>query len=85
MKEYVKEVSRYYKTGQILMFIGGGANVNFEDGSDYYWQLDQIIEQFNAQNGDIHLTYSSLSFYDETVQAHNFILPVNYYDMLPLT
>ncbi len=76
-------MSRYYKTNQILMFVG--SKVNFEDGIDYYTQLDEIINQFNAANADIHLMYSTLTFYDETVQAHNYILPVNYFDMLPLT
>ncbi|CDW86710.1 glycosyl hydrolases family 38 protein [Stylonychia lemnae] len=83
LREYAKEVSRFYRTKHVLMFIG--AKLNFEDGDIYFDQLDDLITEFNKNNDQVQLTHSTLSFYDETIQAHDFEFPVNYYDLLPLT
>ena len=48
LREYVKEVQRYYKTKHILLFIG--SKTNFEDGDIYFEQLDQLISEFNSQS-----------------------------------
>ena len=41
MVEYINEVSRYYQTNHILMFVG--TKENFEDSDEVFYQLDNLI------------------------------------------
>ena len=66
------------------MFVG--SKVNFEDADEQYYQMDEIIRQFSLnESSDIFLTYSTLSYYDEAIQAFDNELPTNYFDMVPST
>ena len=82
--EYINEVARYYKTNHILMFVG--TKENFEDSDEVFFQLDNLIITFDNDNtNNITLAYSTLSAYDETLQAYNLDWPTNYFDFVPST
>ena len=82
--EYINEVARYYQTNHILMFVG--TKENFEDSDEVFYQLDNLIMTFDRDNtNNITLTYSTLSTYDETLQAYNLDWPTNYFDFVPST
>jgi hypothetical protein len=66
------------------MFVG--VKENFEEAGDVYFQLDNLINNFDQDNtNNITLGYSALSHYDEIQQAYNLAWPTNYFDFLPST
>ena len=75
-------MSQYYRTKHLLMMVG--ANSNFEKSQYYYQQLERAMRHFNNQSGgEIELSFSTLSFYDEVVGHVDKEMETLYFDMMP--